>query len=97
MENNLTTLNTIPENSFTFLLKNEPIIIIDEKGFKYNGELIQDSGEIYELFKKFLKSSNNFRENTFTEEQVREAYMYGRSMMNPKNFEKYIQSLKQSK
>ena len=47
-----------PPNSFTFYLKNnEPIIVIDEVGFKYKGELIEDGGEIYRLFKEFLQNS----------------------------------------
>ena len=50
----LTVANT-PPNSFIFSLKNdEPIIVIDEVGFKYKGELIEDSGEVYKLFKQFL-------------------------------------------
>jgi hypothetical protein len=42
-------------NNFIFCLKNEPIIVIDEVGFKYKGELIEDKGEVYRLFKEFLK------------------------------------------
>jgi hypothetical protein len=48
----------IPPNSFILSLnREEPIIIIDEEGFKYKGELIKDSGEIYKLFKEFLQTS----------------------------------------
>ena len=52
----LNTISLQPQpNSFTFYLKNnEPIIVIDEVGFKYKGELIEDAGEIYKLFKEFL-------------------------------------------
>ena len=46
-------LNTF--NNFIFCLKNEPVIVIDEVGFKYKGELIEDKGEVYRLFKEFLK------------------------------------------
>ena len=45
-------------NSFIFNLKNdESIIVIDEVGFKYKGELIEDSGEVYKLFKQFLEDA----------------------------------------
>ena len=48
----------IPPNLFILSLnREEPIIIIDEEGFKYKGELIKDSGEIYKLFKEFLQTS----------------------------------------
>jgi len=48
----------IPPNSFILSLnREEPIIIIDEEGFKYKSELIKDSGEIYKLFKEFLQTS----------------------------------------
>lgn len=47
--------STSPPNSFIFSLQNnEPVIVIDESGFKYKGELIEDSGEVYRLFKQFL-------------------------------------------
>lgn len=55
--NSLTISNGIqPPNSFNFCLKNgeQPIIVIDETGFKYKGELIEDAGEVYKLFKEFL-------------------------------------------
>lgn len=45
-------------NTISFILKNEPIIVIDEVGFKYKGELIEDSGEVYRLFKEYLKQYN---------------------------------------
>lgn len=54
MEN--TTINFEPiNNNFIFCLKNEEVIVIDEDGFKYKGELIEDKGEVYRLFKEFLK------------------------------------------
>ena len=42
-------------NSFIFCLNNKEVIVIDEVGFKYKGELIEDKGEVYRLFKEFLK------------------------------------------
>ena len=48
----------IPPNLFILSLnREEPIIIIDEEGFKYKGELIEDGGEIYKLLKEFLQKS----------------------------------------
>jgi hypothetical protein len=48
-----------PPNSIILSLdREEPIIVIDEVGFKYKGELIEDAGEIYKLFKEFLKKSS---------------------------------------
>ena len=51
----------LPPNSFIFKLKQDepPIIIIDEKGFQYKGELIEDGGEVYKLFKEFLVQAQN--------------------------------------
>jgi len=43
---------------FISLKDNEPIIVINEKGFKYKGELIEDAGEVYRLFKEFLTKAN---------------------------------------
>lgn len=61
MENNNTLLaapaNPKSPNSITFRLGEEDIIVIDEKGFHYKGELIEDAGEVYNLFKQFLKTT----------------------------------------
>lgn len=47
-------------NSFIFKLNNieEPIIVINEKGFLYRGELVEDAGEVYRLFKEFIRVAN---------------------------------------
>ena len=56
MENELIAKGiTTDLNSYTFSIKNEPIIVITVDGFKYKGELIKDKREIYQLFKEFLK------------------------------------------
>lgn len=49
----------IPPESFTLSLDREepPIIVIDKEGFMYKGELVEDKGEIYKLFKNYLTSS----------------------------------------
>lgn len=60
MENSTTLSDaSLLPSSFIFSLKdNEPIIVISEEGFKYKGELIEDAGEVYELFKEFLTKAN---------------------------------------
>lgn len=58
----LSSVDFVPQNhSFYFFLKSEakePIIVINEKGFYYRDELIEDAGEVYRLFKDFLVKSN---------------------------------------
>lgn len=39
---------------FSFRDEKEPTIIIDKEGFRYKGTLIEDTGEVYSLFKDFL-------------------------------------------
>jgi hypothetical protein len=58
MENKLIAKGTTTDlNSYTFNgIKGEPIIVITKDGFKYKGELIEDKGEIYQLFKNYLTS-----------------------------------------
>jgi len=59
MENKLIAKGiTTDLDSYTFNgIKDEPIIVITEDGFKYKGELIEDGGEIYKLLKEFLQKS----------------------------------------
>lgn len=47
----------VQENSFTLKLEGETIIVIDTKGFNYKGNLIEDAGEVYDLFKSYLEQS----------------------------------------
>ena len=51
----------LPPSSFSFYSNNSgtPLIVINEKGFSYKGELIDDAGEVYKLFKQFLVESQN--------------------------------------
>jgi hypothetical protein len=51
------TYTVQPINSITLTLGNNPIIIINEEGFRYKGKLIEDAGEVYELFKEYLKNA----------------------------------------
>jgi hypothetical protein len=61
----------IPPESFTLSLDREepPIIIIDKEGFKYKGELVEDKGEIYQLFKNYLTSLQ-----TISDEEIDNAW-----------------------
>ena len=83
-------------NTITFSLENnEPIIVLDEVGFKYKGELIEDGGEIYKLFKEFIENRIGY-----TEEQLKLAYMQGYNRGkdgNPNHMESYIEFLKETK
>jgi hypothetical protein len=83
-------------NTITFSLKNnEPVIVLDEVGFKYKGELIEDGGEIYELFKDYIRGSVGY-----TEEQLKLAYMqgYNRGELGAHpDMESYIEFLKETK
>lgn len=47
-----------PVDSFIFKIKNEVVIRIDDKGFWYKGQLIEDGGEVYRLFKDFITIAN---------------------------------------
>ena len=48
-----------PTNNVRFLAKGECIITIDDTGFKYKDQLIEDGGEVYRLFKEFLIQAKN--------------------------------------
>ena len=47
----------VQENSYTFSYEGETIIVINSKGFSYKGELIEDAGQVYNLFKSYLEQS----------------------------------------
>jgi hypothetical protein len=48
-------------NSFIFKLNSDedPVIVIDQKGFWFKGDLIEDSGEVYRLFRQFIEGANH--------------------------------------
>lgn len=56
----MTNFNQTKPNSFIFKINDqeEPIIIINEVGFWYKGQLIEDAGEVYRLFKDFISITN---------------------------------------
>lgn len=52
-----TEATNLEECSITFGQQGEAIIVINKKGFIYKGQLIEDAGEVYNLFKSFLEQS----------------------------------------
>lgn len=59
-DNNINAPGTTQANSFIFKVGDspEPVIVIDQKGFWYKGELVEDAGEVYQLFKEFIGGAN---------------------------------------
>ena len=58
--NEINPTNWERPNSFIFKVgtNEEPVIVIDEKGFWYKGELVEDAGEVYKLFREFIEGAN---------------------------------------
>ena len=50
-----TEANNLLENSIIFGQQGEAIIVINKNGFSYKGQLIEDAGEVYDLFISYLK------------------------------------------
>ena len=50
-----TEANNLEESSITFGQQGEAIIVINKNGFSYKGQLIEDAGEVYDLFKSYLE------------------------------------------
>jgi len=48
-----------PINNIIFTINGESIITINDDGFKYKDQLIEDGGEVYRLFKEFLIQAKN--------------------------------------
>jgi hypothetical protein len=48
-----------PINNIIFTINDECIITIDDNGFKYKDQLIEDGGEVYRIFKEFLIQAKN--------------------------------------
>ena len=57
-----------PPLSYTFNIKNEPTIVIDQYGFKYKGEIIANKSEVYKMFNNYI----NYYKDIEKQEQVRE-------------------------
>jgi hypothetical protein len=57
------TTTAKPESTIKFRLGNAPaeIIRIDQQGFHYKGQLIEDAGEAHRLFVEFLKTNTHPR------------------------------------
>ncbi len=48
-----------PTHAFVFYSQNIETIKIDETGFYWKGNLVENDKEIYQLFKNFLKSNGH--------------------------------------
>jgi len=51
--------NQNQDNSIIFKIKGEEMIVMNENGFSYKGKVINDAGEVNNLFKEFLIRANN--------------------------------------
>jgi len=51
------TFSIEPKNEFRFLTNETEVLRLDEKGFHYKGETVDDAGEAYRLFIDWMKSS----------------------------------------
>jgi hypothetical protein len=46
------------ESKITFCVENAPILIVDEDGFHYKGQVIEDAGEAWKLFTDYMNKIN---------------------------------------
>ena len=53
------TFHIEPKNEFRFFKDKTEVLRLDEKGFHYKGETIDDAGEAYKLFMDWMKNSNS--------------------------------------
>ena len=47
--------------SINFNIGDEVVLVIDEKGLTYRGELAADSGECYAMLTEFLNSAKEYK------------------------------------
>lgn len=53
------TLNIEPLNMFRFFNDQTEVLRLDDKGFHYKGQTVDDAGEAYRLFMDWLKIANS--------------------------------------
>ena len=51
------TFSIEPRNEFRFFKDETEVLRLDDKGFHYKGETIDDAGEAYKLFMDWMKNS----------------------------------------
>lgn len=49
-------------NTITFNLKDNIVLKLDQQGFHYNGQLIEDAGTAYDMFTSWLEKANRAAE-----------------------------------
>jgi hypothetical protein len=47
------------ESKITFCVENAPILTLEEDGFHYKGQVIEDAGEAWKLFTDYMNKINN--------------------------------------
>lgn len=58
MSEDVDTFSIEPLNEFRFFGIQTEVLRLDEKGFHYKGETIDDAGEAYRLFIDWMKQAN---------------------------------------
>lgn len=53
------TFSIEPRNEFRFFKDDTEVLRLDDNGFHYKGETIDDAGEAYELFMTWLRNSQS--------------------------------------
>jgi len=56
-DNEAHTFHIEPRNEFRFFNNETEILRLDQQGFHYKGETIDDAGEAYELFMTWLRNT----------------------------------------
>ena len=51
------TFSIEPLNEFRFFKDETEVLRLDDKGFHYKGETVDDAGEAYKLFMDWMKNS----------------------------------------
>lgn len=50
-------IGVTPKNEFEFMSGDDEVLRLDENGFHYKGQTIDDAGEAYRLFMDWLKKT----------------------------------------
>lgn len=50
-------IGVTPKNEFQFSSGDDEVLRLDEKGFHYKGQTIDDAGEAHRLFTNFMKKA----------------------------------------
>lgn len=50
-------IGVTPKNEFQFMSDDDEVLRLDEKGFHYKGQTIDDAGEAHRLFMRWMKKA----------------------------------------